>query len=270
MYEKIIETARFIESNISNKPKIAIVLGSGLGNLANLIEIEKEIDYKDIPNFPVSTVMGHKGKLIFGYLSGKYVMAMQGRFHFYEGYDMKTVTFPMRVMKEMGIELLILSNAAGGMNPNFKVADIMIINDHINFFPTNPLMGPNDDRFGPRFPDMSEVYDKKLVKLADSIAQKNGIKVHHGVYIGVSGPCFETPSEYRMFWRLGADAVGMSTVPEAIVARHSGMKCFAISIITDLGIEGMVEKVSHQEVLNAANKAEPNVSKLMLDFVGNL
>jgi purine-nucleoside phosphorylase len=267
MYEKIIETTTFIENFVGKKPQIAIVLGSGLGNLANMIEVDKVLEYKDIPNFPISTVLGHQGRLIFGMLGGKYVMAMQGRFHYYEGYDMKTVTFPMRVMQKMGVELLILSNAAGGMNPNFKVADIMIITDHINHFPTNPLLGPNDERFGARFPDMSEIYSKEYVNLADKIAAENGINVKHGVYIGVTGPCFETPSEYRMFWRMGADAVGMSTVPEAIVARHGGMKCFAVSVITDLGIDGMVERVSHQEVLNAANVAAPNLSKLILEFV---
>lgn len=267
MYEKILETSKFIETHLSKKPQIAIVLGSGLGNLGELIEVDKKIDYKDIPNFPVSTVAGHKGSLLFGMLGGKYVMAMQGRFHFYEGYDMKTVTFPMRVMKQMGIELLILSNAAGGMNPSFKVADIMLITDHINMFPSNPLLGRNDERLGARFPDMSEVYSKELIHLAEKIADNNGINVKKGVYMGVPGPCFETPSEYRMFWRMGADAVGMSTVPEAQVARHSGMKCFAVSVITDLGIEGMVEKVSHEEVLNAANVAAPRLSLLISELI---
>jgi purine-nucleoside phosphorylase len=270
MYEKIIATTEFILKKIEKKPEIAIVLGSGLGNLANLIEVSTIIEYKDIPNFPASTVAGHKGRLVFGQLGGKFVMAMQGRFHFYEGYDMKMVTFPMRVMQFLGVKTMILSNAAGGMNPNFKVADIMIIKDHINFFPSNPLLGPNDDRLGPRFPDMSEVYSKEYIEQAKNIAKKFDINVKEGVYMGVSGPCFETPSEYRMFWRMGADAVGMSTVTEAIVARHGGMKCFAVSVITDLGIEGMVEKVSHEEVLNAANKAEGNLSRLIVEFVRQL
>lgn len=267
MLEKIRETAKFLTANTSVKPKIAIVLGSGLGGLVNEIDISESFAYSEIPNFPVSTVAGHGGKLIFGRISGVEIMAMQGRFHFYEGYDMKTLTFPIRVMKDMGVDTLLLSNAAGGMNPEFKVGDIMIIRDHINFFPSNPLLGKNYDELGPRFPDMSEVYDNELIKLAEEIAKAENVNLKKGVYVGVPGPCFETPAEYRMFRIMGGDTVGMSTVPEAIVARHSGMRTFAFSIVTDLGVEGQVLNVSHEEVLEAANKAEPiltNLIKLML------
>ncbi len=270
MYEKIKQTTEFIKKQIDFNPQIGIVLGSGLGNLGNHIEVEKAISYKDIPNFPVSTVSGHKGQLVFGYLGGKKVVAMQGRFHFYEGYQMKEVTFPIRIMKELGIELLVLSNAAGGMNPDFKVGDIMIITDHINLFPDNPLMGPNDDRLGVRFPDFSEVYDKKLVARATEIAKENDILVHHGVYVGTTGPTFETPAEYKYFRIIGGDTVGMSTVPEAIVARHAGIPCFAASIVTDLGVEGVVAEVSHEEVLEAAASAEPKLTVIITELLKGL
>jgi purine-nucleoside phosphorylase len=267
MYEKIKQTTTYIKSKTDFKPQIGIVLGSGLGNLGNQIKEVASISYNDIPNFPVSTVKGHQGRLVFGKLGGKDVVAMQGRFHFYEGYSMKDISFPIRVMKDLGIELLILSNAAGGMNPDFKVGDIMIINDHINLFPDNPLMGPNDERFGPRFPDMSEVYDRKLIAKAIEIATKNNIKVHQGVYVGVSGPTFETPAEYKFFRVIGGDTVGMSTVPEAIVARHAGIPVFAASIVTDLGVEGQVENVSHEEVLAAANAAEPKLTLIVKEIL---
>lgn len=209
---------------------------------------------------------GHSGKLIFGKLGGKDIMAMQGRFHYYEGYDMKEVTFPERVMYELGIETLFVSNASGGMNPSFQIGDLMIIDDHINFFPEHPLHGKNFPT-GPRFPDMHEAYDKSLRQLADDIAKEKNIRVVHGVYVGVQGPTFETPAEYAMYHRLGGDAVGMSTVPEVIVARHCGIKVFGMSIITDLGIEGKPVEVSHEEVQEAANKAQPLMTEIMREII---
>lgn len=241
-------------------------MGTGLGQLASEITDSYEFPYQDIPNFPVSTVEGHSGKLIFGKLGGKDIMAMQGRFHYYEGYDMKEVTFPERVMYELGIETLFVSNAAGGMNPSFQIGDLMIIDDHINFFPEHPLHGKNFPT-GPRFPDMHEAYDKSLRQLADDIAKEKNIRVVHGVYVGVQGPTFETPAEYAMYHRLGGDAVGMSTVPEVIVARHCGIKVFGMSIITDLGIEGKPVEVSHEEVQEAANKAQPLMTEIMREII---
>lgn len=241
-------------------------MGTGLGQLASEITDSYEFPYQDIPNFPVSTVEGHSGKLIFGKLGGKDIMAMQGRFHYYEGYDMKEVTFPERVMYELGIETLFVSNAAGGMNPSFLIGDLMIIDDHINFFPEHPLHGKNFPT-GPRFPDMHEAYDKNLRQLADDIAKEKNIRVVHGVYVGVQGPTFETPAEYAMYHRLGGDAVGMSTVPEVIVARHCGIKVFGMSIITDLGIEGKPVEVSHEEVQEAANKAQPLMTEIMREII---
>ncbi|HRS54061.1 MAG TPA: purine-nucleoside phosphorylase [Bacteroidales bacterium] len=264
MLEKIKETTAFIQAKIGEfKPVTGIVLGTGLGNLAKEIETHIALNYSEIPNFPISTVVGHAGKLVFGAISGHKVVAMQGRFHYYEGYTMQELTFPIRVMKFLGIEQLFLSNAAGGTNPEFKVGDIMVINDHINLFYTNPLIGPNDDKLGPRFPDMHDAYDKQLIDKAFEIAKQHGIKLQQGVYAAVSGPCFETPAEYGYIRILGADAIGMSTIPEVIVARHMGLKCFAVSVITDLGIKGMVVKVSHEEVLEAATKAEPILTKLV-------
>lgn len=241
-------------------------MGTGLGQLASEITDSYEFSYQDIPNFPVSTVEGHSGKLIFGKLGGKDIMAMQGRFHYYEGYDMKEVTFPERVMYELGIETLFVSNASGGMNPSFQIGDLMIIDDHINFFPEHPLHGKNFPT-GPRFPDMHEAYDKSLRQLADDIAKEKNIRVVHGVYVGVQGPTFETPAEYAMYHRLGSDAVGMSTVPEVIVARHCGIKVFGMSIITDLGIEGKPVEVSHEEVQEAANKAQPLMTEIMREII---
>lgn len=267
MYEKVQQTVKFIKEQIDSSPKVGIVLGSGLGNLGNHIEIQKTISYHDIPNFPVSTVKGHKGRLIFGKLGGKDIVAMQGRFHYYEGWTMQEVTFPIRVLNYLGIDLLVLSNAAGGMNPRFEIGDIMFINDHINLFPDNPLMGKNDDRFGPRFPDMSEIYDLEVIEKAKEVAHKNKIKVKEGVYVGTSGPTFETPAEYKYFHIIGGDAVGMSTVPEAITARHMGLKCFAVSVITDLGIVGQVHKVSHEEVLEAAVAAEPKLTTIITGII---
>ena len=265
MLEKINETAAFLRARITSQPKTAIILGTGLGSLTDDITDKQEIAYQDIPNFPVSTVEGHKGKLIFGKLGGKEIMAMQGRFHFYEGYAMQEVTFPIRVMHELGIENLFVSNASGGMNPDFSIGDLMIIRDHINFFPEHPLRGKN--LYNDRFPDMSEAYSKEFIRLADEIARESGIQVQHGVYLGTQGPTFETPSEYRMYHIWGADAVGMSTVPEVIVANHCKMKVFGISVITDLGIEGKIVEVSHEEVQRAADAAQPKMTTLMRELI---
>lgn len=268
MLEQIEFTTKSIHQKTNNfSPEVGIILGTGLGGLVKEITVEHVLPYEDIPNFPVSTVEGHSGKLIFGTIGGKKVMAMQGRFHYYEGYDMKQITFPVRVMKALGIKTLCVSNASGGMNPKFSVGEIMIINDHINLFPDNPLIGKNLNQLGPRFLDMSDAYNKKYIELALNIAKENNIKVSTGVYAGLTGPCFETPAEYRYLWRIGADAVGMSTVPEVIVARHSGINVFGISIITDLGVEGRVENVSHEEVLQVANAQEPKMTFIVKELI---
>lgn len=267
MIDKIKETAKFISSQVTVLPKTAIILGTGLGALVDHIENKKYIPYTDIPNFPVSTVEGHSGNLIFGKLGNKDVMAMQGRFHYYEGYSMKEVTFPIRVMKELGIETLFVSNAAGGMNKEFKVGDVMIITDHINLFPENPLRGKNYSELGPRFPAMTEPYDHKLIALADKIAQEKGIRIMHGVYVGTPGPTFETPAEYEYFRIIGGDAVGMSTVPEVIVANHASMKVFGVSVITDLGGKDITEVPSHEEVQKAAEGAQPKMMEIMRELV---
>ena len=268
MYAKIQETAQWLKERISTQPKTAIILGTGLGRLAEEIKVKARISYNDIPHMPVSTIEGHSGCLIVGELGGKDILAMQGRFHYYEGYSMKEVTFPIRVMHELGIKTLFVSNAGGGMNPDFEIGDLMIITDHINFFPEHPLHGPNLPT-GPRFPDMSEASDKGLIALADRIAQEKGIKVQHGVYLGTQGPTYETPAEYRMFHILGADSVGMSTVPEVIVANHCGMKVFGMSIITDLGVEGKIVEVSHEEVQKAANAVQPLMAEIMREMIMN-
>ena len=247
-------------------PKTAIILGTGLGQLASEITDKHEIPYEEIPNFPVSTVEGHSGKLIFGKLGGIDILAMQGRFHFYEGYSMKEVTFPVRVMYELGIKTLFVSNAAGGMNPQFKIGDLMIITDHINFFPEHPLRGKNFPT-GPRFPDMHETYDQQLIRLATDIAKEKNIRVTYGIYIGVQGPTFETPAEYKMYRLFGADAVGMSTVPEVIVAHHCGIRTFGISVITDLGGFDDPVEVSHEEVQEAANAAQPYMTAIMREMI---
>lgn len=266
--EKIKETAQFLRERVAGEmPKTAIILGTGLGDLAKQIEIEVAIPYQEIPNFPVSTVEGHQGRLIFGKLGKKHIMAMQGRFHFYEGYSMKESTFPVRVMKELGVKTLFVSNASGGMNPNFKVGDLMVITDHINLFPEHPLRGKNYNELGPRFPAMNEAYSKRLIEKAREIAKANNIRLMEGVYVGTQGPTFETPSEYRYFYRIGGDAVGMSTVPEVIVARHGGMEVFGMSVITDLGGEGIFVEVSHEEVQEAAAKAEPIMSFVMKEII---
>lgn len=251
---------------MTTSPKTAIILGTGLGQLASEITSELELAYKDIPNFPVSTVEGHAGKLIFGKLGGKDILAMDGRFHYYEGYSMKEVTFPIRVMRELGITTLFVSNASGGMDPDFLIGDLMIIDDHINLFPEHPLHGPNFPT-GPRFPDMHEAYDRQLRDLADSIAKEKGIIVKHGVYVGVQGPTFETPAEYRAYRLLGGSAVGMSTVPEVIVARHSGMRVFGISVITDLGGFDVPVRVSHEEVQQAANASQPLMTEIFREMI---
>lgn len=249
-----------------NNPETAIILGTGLGRLAESIDKSMCIPYREIPNFPVSTVEGHSGQLIFGRLGDKDIMAMEGRFHYYEGYSMKEVTFPIRVMYELGIKTLFVSNAAGGTNKNFQIGDLMIITDHINFMPENPLHGPNIPT-GPRFPDMGEAYDKELIKLADTIASEHGINVRHGVYLATQGPTYETPSEYRMFALWGADAVGMSTVPEVIVAHHCGIRCFGVSIITDLGVTEHPVTITHEDVQKAANEAQPLMATIMAEMI---
>lgn len=266
MLEKIQETAAFLKERMTTAPKTAIILGTGLGSLVNDITDKYEISYKDIPNFPVSTVEGHSGKLIFGKLGGKDIMAMQGRFHYYEGYSMKEVTFPVRVMRELGIKTLFVSNASGGTNPAFEIGDLMIITDHINYFPEHPLRGKNIS-YGPRFPDMSEAYSKKLIAQAKEIAKELNIKVKEGVYVGTQGPTFETPAEYKLFRIFGADAVGMSTVPEVIVANHCGIEVFGISVITDLGVEGKIVEVTHEEVQKAADAAQPLMTAIMRELI---
>ena len=266
MLEQIQETASFIKAKMHTTPNTAVILGSGLGKLVEEMTDTYEIEYKEIPHFPVSTVEGHSGRLIFGRLGNKDIIAMQGRFHYYEGYSMKEVTFPIRVMHELGIKTLFVSNAAGGTNPTFEIGDLMIITDHINFFPEHPLRGKNIS-YGPRFPDMSEAYNHSLIARAKEIAATKGITVREGVYIGTQGPTYETPSEYRMFARWGADAVGMSTVPEVIVANHCGMKVFGISVITDLGVEGKIVEVSHEDVQKAADAAQPRMTAIMREMI---
>lgn len=270
MIQKIKETADFIRKEVKQTPNIAIILGTGLGQVTNLMEISNEIDYKSIPNFPVSTVEGHSGKLLFGKLGGKYVMAMSGRFHYYEGYDMKQVTFPVRVMKELGVETLIVSNAAGGMNKEFKVGDVMVITDHINLFPENPLRGKNYEELGPRFPSMTEAYSEMYIDIANMVAEEKQLRLMHGVYVGTPGPTFETRAEYEYFRIIGGDAVGMSTVPEVIVANHAGIKVFGISVITDLGGKDIKVAPSHEEVQMAAITAQPTTTALLTGFLEKL
>lgn len=270
MLHQIKETAEYLKKRTGAAPQVGIILGTGLGGLVNEIEIAHSVPYEEIPHFPLSTVEGHSGRLIFGKLGGREVLAMQGRFHYYEGYDMKQVTFPVRVMKALGINDLVVSNASGGVNPNYEIGDLMILNDHINLFPTNPLIGANYPELGPRFPDMSDVYDKDLISKAKSIAQKHGFRVQEGVYAGLSGPCLETPAEYSYVRIIGGDTVGMSTVPEVIVGRHAGMRCFAISIITDLGVPGRIVKVTHQDVIDVAAKAEPKMTVIMKELVAGM
>ncbi len=270
MLEKIKATANYIKERIQASPEVGIILGTGLGGLVKEIEIIESIPYNEIPDFPVSTVEGHAGRLIYGKLGGRDVLAMQGRFHFYEGYSMTEVTFPVRVLKYVGVTHLFVSNASGGLNPDWKVGEIVIINDHINHFPEHPLRGKNDDRMGPRFPDMSKCYNKRLRNKAKLIALENNIDVKEGVYVGVSGPTFETPAEYKMFRILGADIVGMSTVPEVIVAVHMGLKVFGISIVTDSGVPGEIVEISHEEVQEVAMKAEPKMTLIMRELINSI
>ncbi|HCC70357.1 MAG TPA: purine-nucleoside phosphorylase [Bacteroidales bacterium] len=269
MLERIQETADFLKSKGVKAPDAGIVLGTGLGGLVSKIKILEEIDYSKIPNFPVSTVEGHEGKLIYGDFGNKKVVAMKGRFHFYEGYSVDQVVFPIRVMKYLGIKYLFLSNAAGGVNPDFIVGDIMIIQDHINFLP-NPLIGPNNNQVGPRFPDMSEAYDKGLIAKAEEVSNELNIQVKKGIYLATSGPTFETPAEYKHFRIIGADAVGMSTVPEVIVARHMGIPCFAVSIISDLGVEGRIHYITHKMVTEAAAATESKMTSLMTVLINKI
>lgn len=269
MLETINETVSYIKAKSDFEPEVAIILGTGLGGVVDDIDIKKEIHYKDIPNFPVSTAPGHQGKLIFGLLGGKKVMAMQGRFHYYEGYSMEELNFPIRVMRYLGIKYLFISNASGGMNPDFEIGDLMIINDHINLLP-NPLIGKHYDEFGDRFPDMSEAYNKTLIKRAEKIAAEENIKIQKGCYVGVTGPTLETPKEYMYFRIIGGDAVGMSTVPEVIIAHQMGIPCFAISIITDLGVPGKIVEVSVEDVQKAASKSAPKMVQIMEKLIETL
>jgi purine-nucleoside phosphorylase len=265
--EQIRETVDYIRSVYSFEPEIGVILGSGLGNFSSEIQVEKEIPYSDIPHFPVSTVKGHQGRLVFGMMEGKRIVAMAGRFHFYEGYDTQQVVFPVRVMKFLGIKLLMISNAAGGVNPSYGVGDLMIIRDHISFATPNPLRGKNIDELGPRFPDMSEPYKKKYIKMAREVARDAGIPVHEGVYFAATGPTFETRAEYLMIHHMGGDAVGMSTVQETIVANHMGLPVFAMSVITDIGIRDEENVITHEEVLEAAKHAEPKLTKIFKGII---
>lgn len=269
MLKRIKESAEFLEKKTNYHPQVGIILGTGLGGLVNEIEIEHSISYEDIPNFPLSTVEGHSGRLIFGNLGGKQVVAMQGRFHFYEGYTMEKVTFPVRVMKLLGIQNLIVSNASGGVNPSYEVGDLMILNDHINLIP-NPLIGQNIAELGPRFPDMSETYCPTLIEKAETIAKINNIPVQKGVYIALTGPTLETPAEYKYMRIIGGDTVGMSTTPEVIVARHMDIPCFAMSVITDLGVPGKIKKVTHEEIQKVSEVAEPKLTLIIKKLIASI
>ncbi len=267
MWEQVQETVNYIKEKTGFTPEYGVILGSGLGRFTDNIAIEFTLPYSEIPNFPVSTVQGHKGALVFGTIGDKKVVAMQGRFHFYEGYDMKQVTFPVRVMKYLGVTKLFVSNASGGVNPNYEVGSIVLIKDHINMMPEHPLRGKNDERFGPRFVNMSEPYSLKMIAKAREIANEANIEVHIGIYMGLQGPTFETLAEYKMVKNIGADCVGMSTVPEVIVARHMELETFGLSVITDMGDEENIEEVNHEEVLKAAQKAEPSVRFLIKELI---
>jgi purine-nucleoside phosphorylase len=264
------ETLQVIRKKTSLEPQVGIVLGTGLGGLVKEIKIECEFDYSELPHFPLSTVESHKGRLIFGEIGEKKIVAMQGRFHYYEGYSMKQITYPIRLMKVLGANYLFVSNACGGMNPLFRRGDIMIMVDHINLLGDNPLIGKNEDEFGPRFPDMSEPYSNELIELAEEVALENKIKVHKGVYVAVAGPNLETKAEYRFLRTIGADVVGMSTVPECIVANHMGMKVFGISIITDECFPEALKPVDLKEIIEAANMAEPKMTKIIVETIKKL
>ncbi|KMK76102.1 purine-nucleoside phosphorylase [Alkalihalobacillus pseudalcaliphilus] len=266
----IVETVNFIKEKYQKTPKVGLILGSGLGVLADEIEDPIKVPYQDIPHFPVSTVSGHAGQLVFGHLNGKQVVAMQGRFHFYEGYSMKEVTYPVRVMKELGVEVLIVTNAAGGVNTEFQAGDLMLITDHINQMGTNPLIGSHDEGQGVRFPDMSEAYSKKLMSIAMDVAEKHQLKLQQGVYVGNTGPCYETPAEVRMIRTLGGDAVGMSTVPEVIVARHANIKVLGISCISNMAAGILPQPLSHDEVIETTEKVKANFLQLVKATVENI
>ncbi|SDW75949.1 purine-nucleoside phosphorylase [Flavobacterium degerlachei] len=267
MWEEVQQTVSYIKERIDLTPEYGVILGSGLGSFTEEMNVEFVLPYSEIPNFPVSTVQGHKGALVFGTIGDKKVVAMQGRFHYYEGYSMKEVTFPVRVLKFLGINKLIVSNASGGVNPAYRVGDIMLIKDHINFAPEHPLRGINDERFGPRFVNMSEPYSRKMIAKAKDLADTLNIELKEGVYLGLQGPTFETLAEYKMVKILGADCVGMSTVPEVIVARHMDLETFGVSVITDMGDEDSIETISHDEVLEAAQLAEPKVRTLIKELI---
>tara|TARA_Y100001968_G_C19404968_1_gene743135 strand:- start:54 stop:863 length:810 start_codon:yes stop_codon:yes gene_type:complete len=269
MLKTIKETTNFIKKEIDLTPEIGIILGTGLGGLVNEIDIIHSLQYDKIPNFPVSTVEGHSGRLIFGKLGDKNVIAMQGRFHYYEGYSLQQVTFPVRVMKMLGINNLIVSNASGGINPRYEIGDLMILTDHICLIP-NPLIGQNLDQMGPRFPDMSEPYCKDLILKAESIAINNKIPIQKGIYVALTGPTLETPAEYKFCRIIGGDTVGMSTAPEVIIARHMKIPCFAISVITDLGVPEKIKKVTHKEIQEVSEKAEPNLTLIIKKLINNL
>lgn len=271
MLNQILETAAFIRAKVGQfTPEVGIVLGTGLGDFADNIEVEYAIEYKDIPNFPVSTVEGHKGRLIFGRIDGRRVVAMQGRFHYYEGYTMQQVTFPVRVLKQLGIRCLFVSNASGGINPSFRTGDLMIITDHINLFPEHPLRGKNIDELGPRFPGMTDAYSPRIIRLAEECGKKLGIPLQHGVYAGLQGPSFETPAEYNWIRVIGGDAVGMSTVPEIIVARHMGMECFGMSVITNSTASPELIKTNHTEVQDIGNTTQPRMTALFREIIAEL
>jgi len=270
MSERIRKATDLIRSVTRRRPETAIILGSGLHRLAEEMDTEVILPYGDIPGFPEPGIKGHKGAMLFGTLAGKEVVVMDGRYHYYEGHDMESIALPVRVMKMLGADRLIISNAAGGMRPGFMVGDLMLIEDHINLMGTNPLIGKNLDELGPRFPDMSAVYNQEMRDIAMTVARELGIMLHEGVYAAVTGPVYETPAEYRYLYRIGADAVGMSTVPEAIVARHMDMKIMAISVITDLGIEGHTEIITHEAVLEAAEATAPRLTAIVKGVLARL
>ncbi len=266
MLTAIKEAVSYIRERIPESPDTAIILGTGLGIIVDQLEVEHVVDYESIPHFPVSTVEGHEGLLISGLLGEKRVLVMQGRFHYYEGYEMQEVIFPIRVMKFLGIKTLIVSNAAGGMNPDFEIGDIMVINDHICLMP-NPLLGKHDPEFGARFPDMSQTYDPGLLQKVRALSQELQIPIHEGCYVGVTGPTLETPKEYQYMRIIGGDAVGMSTVPEAIAAHQMGIRIFAVSVITDLGVPGKIQKLTHNDVIEAAEKTAPKLTELIINLI---
>jgi len=269
MLVQIKKTAEFLKEKTNFNPEIGIILGSGLGSFVDEVDIKFSIPYDEIPEFPLSTVEGHSGKLIFGYVKNKEVVVMQGRFHYYEEADIEKVVFPVRVMKYLGIKKLLISNASGGVNPDFEIGDLMIIDDHINLIP-NPLVGPNQNELGTRFPDMSQPYCKNMISITEEIAEKNEIQLKKGTYVGVTGPTLETPAEYKYFRIIGGDTVGMSTVPEVIAARHMKLQCFGISVITDLGVPGKIKVVTHEDVQNVANKAKPILAKLFTELINKI